>query len=266
MAAAAGKARLLRRRVARALDVGVQVHVRQHALLDQPAVGFVVGLLDQRGQFLVQAGLQLAPAVQAAAGRAPGVDDDARQHMGAQHVLRVELLAPFQRRHARAQVGEFRGGLVHHRQRQARGEDLALDGVVVNQRQRAAGRSGRRQVARAHRGHAVEQRVAQAVDHGLVPDRGALLQLVHQLAAAHEAGVFGGLVEQRAGRRGQRIDHRRQALDQLFGVDAPCLLGDFGVICAVGHEVGTAVPRKSGHSTPRPRCWDRWGRSPCCPT
>ena len=84
------------RHMARAPDERMQVDVGQHVMLDQPAVGLVVGLFHQRRQLFVQAELQLAPAVQAAAGRAPGIDDDARQHMGAQHVLRLEFLAPLQ--------------------------------------------------------------------------------------------------------------------------------------------------------------------------
>ena len=224
----------LRRHAARTLDVRMQIDRGQHTTLDQPAVGLVVGLLDQRRQFLVQIRLQLAPTVQAAAGRAPGVDDDARQHVRAQHVLGVELLASFQRRHARTQVGEFRGRQIHHRQRQARGQDLAFDGVVVDQRQRTAG-AGRRQVGRTLRRCALQQRAAQAAHHRLVPGCGALLQLEHQIAAAHESRMLAGLVEQMAGDGGERIDQRRQPLDQMLGVDAPRLFGGAGVICALSH-------------------------------
>jgi hypothetical protein len=54
--------------IARAPDEGVKVHVGEHLMSHQPAVGLVVSLFDQCGHLFMQAELQLAPAVQAATG------------------------------------------------------------------------------------------------------------------------------------------------------------------------------------------------------
>ncbi len=225
----------LQRHVARPADQRVQVDLGQHAAVDEPSVGLVVGLLDQACQLFMQRLLQLAPAVQAATRCAPAFDDDARQHVRAQQVAGLELFAPLERRHPRAQVGEFRRAAVGDRQCQARSEDLALDRVVIDQRQVRGRRAGPRQLARAQRRRALQQRVAQAADHRPVPGGRALLQLAHQLAPAHEAQVLGRLGQQPVGGVGERVDCRRQALDQLLRVDAPRLLGDAGVVGAAGH-------------------------------
>ena len=136
----------------RAADQRPQVDLGQHALLDQPAVGLVVRLLDESGELLVQHRLQLAPGSRLEAGRSQASMTMRASTCGAQHVVGVEFVALLEHRHARAQVGELPRRAVHHRQRQARAEDLALDRVVVHQRQlRPAGATPARQIAAARR-------------------------------------------------------------------------------------------------------------------
>ena len=78
---------------ARAPDERPQVDVGQHALLGEPAVGFVIRLLDQQRELLVQHRLQFAPAFQRLPGRAPGLEDDARQHMKGYTAIEGSLTA-----------------------------------------------------------------------------------------------------------------------------------------------------------------------------
>jgi hypothetical protein len=120
---------------ARAADEGPQVDFGQHTLLDQVAVGVVVGLFDQVREFFMQHGLQFTPAVQAQPPDAPGFEHHAGQHMRAQQVVRFQFGAAFQRGHARAQVGKLPRRAVHDGQRQPGGDDFQFDGVVVDQRQ-----------------------------------------------------------------------------------------------------------------------------------
>ena len=256
------------RRIAVAANEGPQVHVGQHVAFHQPAVGLVVGLFDQQRKVFVQRRLQLAPVVLRQAGAAPGVDDDARQHMGAQQVVRVDLAALLQVHDARAQIGELPGRTVHHGQRQARGHDLQLDGVVVHQRHRVhRGRRRRLELADARGRHTVHQRVAQAAHHAAVPGRGELHDVLHQVTPAHHHGVFRRFVQQALGRLAGFLHQAGQALHQLLGVQPPgltrqcleCGAGDHGG-CAVTREWGmadsTPRPRRSGRSGPGP-----WGRT-----
>jgi predicted TIM-barrel fold metal-dependent hydrolase len=127
-------------------DEGAQVHLGQHALADQPAVGLVVGLLHHQREFIVQRGLHLAPAFQAQPSRPPGVEHDARQHMRSQHVVGFQFGPAFQVRHARTQVGKLPRSTVHDGQRQARGDDFQFDGVVRHQAQGVTRATGQRQV------------------------------------------------------------------------------------------------------------------------
>ena len=58
-------------------------------------------------ELVVQHRLQFTPAFEREPGHAPGVEDDARQHVGTQDVVRVEFVAPFKVGDARAQVREL---------------------------------------------------------------------------------------------------------------------------------------------------------------
>jgi hypothetical protein len=116
-----------------AADEGPQVHLRHHLLGDQPAVGLVVGLLDQECELIVQRRLDLAPVVAGQPALPPRVESDPREHMGTQRVVGLEFLAPLEHRHPRTQIRELPRGAIHDRQRESRCEDLPVDGVVVHQ-------------------------------------------------------------------------------------------------------------------------------------
>ncbi len=222
------------RRLLLAPDHRPQVDLGQHAARGQRAVDFVVGGVRQFGKGQVQRRLQLAPAVEPQAGAAPAVDDDTGQHMRAQQVVGVELLAPLERGHARAHVGELRRHAVHHGQRQPRAEDLALDRVVVDQGQRPGPRRQRR-LQRTRARTAVDQHVAQRTDHRLVPAGCAAVQSGGQLAAAKDHRCLGRAVAQQVGRLDDAVDQARQRLDQMLRVQAPRLRGQGGRV-DVGHR------------------------------
>ena len=138
-------------RVLRATDQRAQVDLGKHAALQQPPIRIVVRLLGEHRQFFVQHRLQRAPVVECQRRTQPGRRHEARQHMGAQDIVRLELLTSLEEIDARSQVGELRRSAIHHRQRQPGAEDLQLDRVVVDQAQLhlAAGRD--RQVANQSR-------------------------------------------------------------------------------------------------------------------
>ena len=95
-------------------------------------------------------------------------------------------------------------------QRQARGEDLALDGVVVHQRQRVAARpaSGRSPACEAD--DAVQQRLAQPGDMPRCQAGRRLLQALHEVAPAlRQTACSPGLSQQRAG----AVQHRLHQAD-----------------------------------------------------
>jgi hypothetical protein len=104
---------------ARATDQRPQIDLRQHPVGHQQAVRLVIGLLHQQAEFLVQHRLHVAQPVVGQTRLGPGLDDDARQHVAAQQVVRVELLALLEQRDAGTQVVELGAGPVHDGQRQA---------------------------------------------------------------------------------------------------------------------------------------------------
>ena len=151
-AEAARRRRRRRRRAAadvvrRAADEGAQIDLGQDVALQEEAVGLVVRLFGEERQLVVDHRLQQPPGVEAERRAEPRGGDDAREDVRAQDVVGVELLLALEVVHPRAQVGEFPRRPVHHRQRQARAEDLVLDGVVVDQAQLVA--AGARRHARS---------------------------------------------------------------------------------------------------------------------
>ena len=172
----------------RAPDQRAQVDLGQHVVLDQPAVGLVVRLFDELRELLVQHRLQQRASRRASARRARQASSTMRASTcGAQHVVRRRVRRGVSSmRHARAQVGELPRRAVHHRQRQPRAEDLALDRVVVDQRQlrRARTAGGGRSPGR-DADSAARQRACAAPSTMPCCQTGApLLQRRHQVARA----------------------------------------------------------------------------------
>ena len=193
--------------VVRAPDERSQVDLGQDVTLQQESVGLVVRLFGEQRQLLVDHRLQQPPGVEAERRRQPRAGDDARQHVRPQDVVGVELVAALEHVHARAQVGELPRGAVHHRQRQARAQDLVLDRVVVDQAQIVVGRC-------AVHGQLTEPRLgdgagleggAQQRRHAVLPDREGALEHRHQLAAPER--------DRRLGDRGG--EHPRALVDRL---------------------------------------------------
>ena len=192
-----------RRRVARAADERPQVDVGQHALR-RPASGWSRGrpLRTSSANSSCSTGCSSRQPSRRQAGARARRRSTMRASTWARSMsCGVELLAALEQRHARAQVGELPGRAVHDGQRQARGDDLALDGVVVDQRQRSLRAAGPRQVAR----RAMPTTPCAAAPAAapstmpLVPGlRARFFRLLQQVAPAHGQRRLGRLVEQRA--------------------------------------------------------------------
>jgi hypothetical protein len=237
--------------------------------LQQEAVDLVVRLFGEQRQLLVDDRLKHAPGIEAERRAEPAAGDDAREHMRAQDVAGIELLALLEHVHARAQIGEFPRRAIHHRQRQARAEDLVLDGVVVDQAQIAAGTAGgdvRGKLAEPRLRHRTGlQRGAQHRDHPLLPDRERTLQRGQQFAALQRHSGLGN------GRREQPralvdpVDDRRDATEEPLHIRPPRLLSQCRRVGGGGHGrlVASNVPEKVAFdSTPPLRRSDRSDRDP----
>jgi hypothetical protein len=93
-------------------------------------------------------------------------------------------------------------------------------------------------VAGARRGHAVAQRFLQRGNDALVPGRAMHLERHRGVAQAADDARIGrcrGHAFRRHRPRRHRVDQQRQALDQLFGVEAACLEGQAGLIADGRH-------------------------------
>ena len=224
-----------RTHVAAATDEGPQVDVGAHALADQPAVGLVVGLLDQAGELFVHDRLGGAPMVEREPARAPAVNRGARQHMRAQHVMRLHLFTALERGHAIAQIGELPRSLVHDRQRHARSDDLELDGVVIDQGQ-LAGLGGHERVGRSlGAGRRRRHGRAQGLHHALVPARRLARQIQHQIASTSDQLRSTGLAHQLPGALVDRLDHPWQFTQQKLEVETSSLSGQGRGVDGRGH-------------------------------
>ena len=233
--------------VARAANEGPQVDLGQHALLDQPAVDFVVRLFGEMGELVVQHGLQGAPCVVAEPRGTPRIGDDAREHMGAQHVVRIELVAALEHGHARTHVGELPRRTVHHGEREARAEDLAFDRLVVDEAQAPAARrtgaaAGGREVGGArHRHAAALQRGAQRGHGALHPQAVVLREVFDGVAPAHHRGRIGHLTQQDARPVIHRLRDARQPVQQAFDVASPRLCGQCQRVRGGRHGSGVSA-------------------------
>ena len=171
-----------------------QIHLGHHAMLHQRGVGVLAGLLERLGQRVLHRLMRQRPHFARQADGDPLIDHDARQHIRAQDVLRRQLLRALDALHAQAQVVPGVGNLVGQAQHQARGKDLVLDHVVVDQRQGTdGGKAGG--AADGVRG------TAPGTAHARQPAGAMLAKAEHRVLVQHQVLGLGGL-GWRLGQRG----------------------------------------------------------------
>ena len=189
--------------------------------------------------------------------------------MRPQDVVGVELLAALERVHARAQVGELPRCPVHHRQRQARTQDLVLDGVVVDQASAWCCVARLRQFAGQRcREHAALQRPRAAAPSSCAARRAWAFWNSSSSSRRSIAtrGSADGAGEQPRTQL-DRLHHCRQALEQSLCIRPPRLLGQCRWVGGRGHGGVARRPERSALSTLHhgPGVRDRRGRSPSAP-
>ena len=123
-----------------ATDERPQIHIRTHAVVQQQAIRFVIGLLRPLRRLGVQHILQGAPMHTCHAGRYPTVHGPAGNHLRAQHITsRFGRTGgsgcPTDGLQTRAQIRVFRSSQIRNGLRQAGHEQPTLDRAVIDQGQ-----------------------------------------------------------------------------------------------------------------------------------
>jgi hypothetical protein len=119
----------------RAPDQRLQVDFFHHSAGDQELIGRLVGRVHALGQHGSEGILDQQPALTGHLHIQPLVYQNARDHIGQQHVATWQLLALFQVLDAQPQFIEIGGHQLEDAHRQARGQDLVVNGALGQQLQ-----------------------------------------------------------------------------------------------------------------------------------
>ena len=212
-----------------ALDQGVEVDLLHDTTGHEEFVGRLVGFQHFLGQHRRQRFLHHLPALAGHLHVQPLVHQDARRHVGQQHIAAGQFLALFQVLDAQPQFIEFGGRQVQHPHRQTRGHDLVVDGPFGQQFQATGSAQGVATGRAEARQQGALQRLAAVVEPGgLVllerhPGVTPLLHLARRSGLVQRGGQAGFTGLDQLGKRTPHVNHKEFA--RLLGQGGNVLIG-----------------------------------------